>query len=204
MRSSGLKSSFGIRAEGGVTIAIATAMAVGLLAVTGCGDDSGSGPATTEFSERRKAMDARLANKKQAPAAQPAPASSVETTVGGVGLVAGTFRYDPEGKRDPFRSFLFERPENMPELARGPLEQFDVSQLSLVAVVWDVGTARALIQDPSGMSFIIARGTKVGKNSGRVLRIGDSSVVVKETYVDYRGKETTRDVEMRIFKSEGG
>lgn len=92
----------------------------------------------------------------------------------------------------------------MPDLARGPLEQFDVSQLSLVAVIWDVGTARALVQDPSGMSFIIAEGTRVGKNAGRVLRIGDSAVVVKETYVDYRGKETTRDVEMRIRKSEGG
>lgn len=92
----------------------------------------------------------------------------------------------------------------MPDLARGPLEQFDVSQLSLVAVIWDVGTARALVQDPSGMSFIIAEGTRVGKNAGRVLRIGDSAVVVKETYVDYRGKETTRDVEMRIRTSEGG
>ena len=54
------------------------------------------------------------------------------------------------------------------------------------------------------MSFIIAEGTKVGKNAGRVLRIGDNAVVVKETYVDYRGKETTRDVEMRIRMSEGG
>lgn len=190
--------------SGGVTIAAAMAMAVAILAVTGCGDDSESGPATAEFSERRKALAARLANRKRAPAAQSAPATSIGTTVGDVGLVAGTFRYDPEGKRDPFRSFLFERPENLPDLARGPLEQFDVSQLSLVAVIWDVGTARALVQDPSGMSFIIAEGTRVGKNAGRVLRIGDSAVVVKETYVDYRGKETTRDVEMRIRKSEGG
>lgn len=190
--------------SGGVTIAAAMAMAVAILAVTGCGDDSESGPATAEFSERRKALAARLANSKRAPADQAAPATSIGTTVGDVGLVAGTFRYDPEGKRDPFRSFLFERPENMPDLARGPLEQFDVSQLSLVAVIWDVGTARALVQDPSGMSFIIAEGTRVGKNAGRVLRIGDSAVVVKETYVDYRGKETTRDVEMRIRTSEGG
>lgn len=190
--------------SGGVTIAAAMAMAVAMLAVTGCGDDSESGPATAEFSERRKALGARLANRKRAPADQSAPATSIGTTVGDVGLVAGTFRYDPEGKRDPFRSFLFERPENMPDLARGPLEQFDVSQLSLVAVIWDVGTARALVQDPSGMSFIIAEGTRVGKNAGRVLRIGDSAVVVKETYVDYRGKETTRDVEMRIRTSEGG
>ncbi len=193
-----------MHSSGGVTVAVATAMAVAILTVLGCGDDSESGPKPGEISDRRSALEARLANKKQALASQPTSAASVETTIGGVGLVAGRFRYDPAGKRDPFRSFLFERPENMPELARGPLEQFDVSQLSLVAVVWDVGSARALVQDPSGMSFIIAEGTRVGKNAGRVLRIGDNAVVVKETYVDYRGKETTRDVEMRIRMSEGG
>ncbi len=193
-----------MHSSGGVTISFATVMAVAILAVLGCGDDSEPGPKTAQISAQRSALKARLANKKQAPATQLAPRSSAETTVGGVDLVAGKFRYNREGKRDPFRSFLFERPEDMPELARGPLEQFDVGQLSLVAVVWDVGSARALVQDPSGMSFIIAEGTKVGKNAGRVLRIGDNAVVVKETYVDYRGKETTRDVEMRIRTSEGG
>ncbi len=187
----------------GLTIAVAMAMVIAILAVTGCGDGSEVGPTTAEFSERRKALAARLAKRKQAPAAQPAPAAPVETTVGGVGLVVGTFRYDPEGKRDPFRSFLFERP-GTPEVALGPLEQLDVAQLSLVAVIWDVGTARALVQDPSGESFIIAEGALIGKNSGRVIRIDDNLVVVKETYVDFLGEETKRDIEMRIRTSEGG
>jgi Tfp pilus assembly protein PilP len=87
---------------------------------------------------------------------------------------------------------------------RGPLEQFDVSQLSLIGVVWNANDARALIQDPSGMSYIIAEGAKIGKNSGRVTSIDDNLVVVKETYVDLNLEETTKDIEMRIRATEGG
>lgn len=190
----------------GVTIAVATAMGAGLLAATGCGDDMDSGPTVSEYSQRRQELKARLARKDRASEAQPEAETKpvpIETTIGGVGLVAGTFYYDPKGKRDPFRSFLFDPPGEA-VVAEGPLERFDVSQLSLVAVIWDVESSRALVQDPSGMSFIIAKGTRVGKNAGRVTRIADNAVVVMETYVDTFGKETTRDIEMRIRMSEGG
>jgi Tfp pilus assembly protein PilP len=87
---------------------------------------------------------------------------------------------------------------------RGPLEQYDVNQMSLLAVVWSTGTARALVQDPAGKSYIIGTGTRMGKNDGRVIDIDDNLVVVKETYVDFLGQETTKDIEMRIRRSEGG
>jgi len=32
----------------------------------------------------------------------------------------------------------------------------------------------------------------------------DNMVIVKETYVDYLGQETTKDVEMRMRRNEGG
>jgi Tfp pilus assembly protein PilP len=116
------------------------------------------------------------------------------------------FSYDPGRGRDPFRSFEWERLSRMEEDAelRGPLEQFDVTQLSLVAIVWNTGNARALVQDPSGVSYIIGEGTRLGKNEGRVTQIDDNLVVVKETYVDFLGQETTKDIEMRIRRSQGG
>ena len=86
----------------------------------------------------------------------------------------------------------------------GPLEQFDVNQLSLVGVVWHAASARALVQDPSGMSYIVAEGARIGKNDGRVMRIDDNLMVVKETYEDWQGQETTKDIEMRIRATEGG
>jgi type IV pilus assembly protein PilP len=86
----------------------------------------------------------------------------------------------------------------------GPLEQFDVSQLSVIAVVWKTGSARALVEDPGGESYIIAKGTRIGKNDGTVTKIDDNLVVVNESYEDYLGNVTQKDVELRIRRSEGG
>jgi type IV pilus assembly protein PilP len=188
-------------AEGSVRI-FATAMVLVVLAMTGCEEGNEAGPTTSEFSQRRKALTERLA-KQRAPKEVTAPQQAPNLDLG-PGLIAGGLLYDPAGKRDPFRSFLWEKPDALDDVVRGPLEQYDVSQLSLVAVIWRTGNARALIQDPSRESFIIAEGTPIGKNSGRVIRIGDNLVVVKETYVDFLGEETKRDIEMRIRTSEGG
>jgi type IV pilus assembly protein PilP len=117
------------------------------------------------------------------------------------------YTYDPTGKRDPFRSFVWDRPDKMAvNEEAGPLGQFDLSQLEVVAVVWATGNARAraLVEDPSGESYIVGEGAAIGKNRGHVVSIGDNVVVVKETYVDYLGQETTKDVEMRMRRSEGG
>jgi len=48
------------------------------------------------------------------------------------------------------------------------------------------------------------KGSRVGKNSGRVIHIGDNLVLVKETYVDFAGEQSTKDVEMRIRRRQGG
>jgi Tfp pilus assembly protein PilP len=61
-----------------------------------------------------------------------------------------------------------------------------------------------LIQDPGGKSYIVGNGTRLGKNEGRVIGIDDNLLIVKETYVDFLGQETTKDIEMRIRRSEGG
>jgi len=113
--------------------------------------------------------------------------------------------YDQTGLRDPFRSFEWERRElAAQDMVGGPLEQFDVSQLSVIAVVWKTGSARALVEDPAGQSYIIGKGTRIGKNDGMVTEIDDNLVVVNETYEDYLGKITKKDIEMRIRRSEGG
>ncbi len=125
--------------------------------------------------------------------------------ISGVAQIETGYAYDATGKRDPFRSFVWDRPDKMQAVAEaGPLGQFDLSQLEVVAVVWRTGNARALVEDPSGESYIIGAGAAIGKNRGHVISIDDNTVVVKETYVDYLGQETTKDVEMRMRRNEGG
>lgn len=185
---------------------------LGLLGVllSACGDDGNSGPTTEEFSKEREALQAKIAKSAPAASRRKAPVKVANTGAqssgsgSGFGKLDRDFNYDPTGKRDPFRDFKWERPDRLQLSAiTSPLEQYDVGQLTLVAVVWKTGNARALIQDPSGESYIIGEGARLGKNAGMVKLIRDGLVVVTETYVDYLGEETAKDVEMRMRRNEG-
>ena len=152
---------------------------------------------------QRQALASQMNKDK---AQRRAPSEKGSAAGDGFGAVGADFSYRVEGRRDPFRSFEWEqmRRELLDQEERGPLEQFDLAQLSLVGVVWDVGSARALIQDPSGMSYVVGEGARVGKNEGRVTAIDDNRVVVRERYVDFSGKESTKNVEMHMRSSDGG
>jgi Tfp pilus assembly protein PilP len=165
---------------------------IAFLALLGC-DDAPTGPTTEDFNRERESLVAKVKAKKKAvkkAAAQAPAAAPMEPAFGALG---GGYTYDRTGMRDPFRSFEWEE-----------REQFDVNQLALLAVVWNTGTARALVQDPAGNSYIVGAGARIGKNEGRVIDIDDNLIIVKETYVDFLGQETTKDIEMRIRRSEGG
>ncbi len=149
----------------------------------GCG--GGSGPEKAAAKEKPKAAT------KAKPAAETATATAV------------AYHYDPTGKPDPFRSFVTSLKKTDVASQSTPLERFDITQLKLDGIVW--GTKpRALVRDPSGKAYIVAEGTAMGKNDGRVIRIDDNVVIVKETYVDFLGKATTKDIEMRLHERQGG
>jgi Tfp pilus assembly protein PilP len=181
-------------------------MLIALLVLASC-DQGPTGPTTEDFNREREDLMAKVKAKKERVAAKPVqPVATADPMKPTFGSYGGAFTYDRTGMRDPFRTFEWEEKSRKALMGadRGPLEQYDVNQMSLLAVVWNTGTARALVQDPSGKSYIIGTGTRIGKNEGRVTDIDDNLVVVKETYVDFLGKETTKDIEMRIRRSEGG
>ena len=70
---------------------------------------------------------------------------------------------------------------------------------SVVVEIWEQQYAVTQL-----CSYIVEEGTRVGKNDGRVIHIGDNLVLVKETYEDFAGERTTKDVELRIRGSQGG
>ena len=41
-------------------------------------------------------------------------------------------------------------------------------------------------------------------NGEQALEIADNLILVKETYVDFRDRATTKEVEMRLYESQGG
>ena len=174
---------------------------------TGCAEeeeDLGK-PGVAEYEAERQA----LANRKKpnATAKKQAAAKNNSPTVdgSGSGYAAGDrdYFYDPRNKRDPFRSIRYTN-ANKEEKDFGPLGDFELGQLELSAVIWDAGNPRALILDPGGRSYIVQEGSAIGKNNGQVIHIGDNLILVKETYENFAGEQTTKDVELRIRLSQGG
>jgi len=186
------------------SVGIVIAMAL-VMVLAGCNEDPVGGTTTEEFAAQRDKLKQALAKKKgpQRPSG-PNAGQTVEADPEAGYASAGTnYVYDSGGKRDPFRSFQFVD-EEVPKQGFGPLGDFELGQLSVVAVVWDTSKPRALVADPGGRSFVVHEGSQIGKNNGRVIHIGDNLVLVKETYVDFEGNETTKDVELRIRRSQGG
>lgn len=184
----------------------AVLLVLALIFLAACQDDIASGPTTQDFEAERARLAERVQKKAvrtEANAAQGVQQPAAGAEDGGFGRVGVDYVYDAVGKRDPFRSFFMNQTALETEPA-GPLEQFELAQLAVTALIWDASQPRALVSDPRGESFIVREGTRIGKNAGRVIHIGDDLVLVKETYVDFSGEQTTKDVELRIRVSQGG
>jgi len=175
------------------------------LALLGC-EEQTSSATTADFEKQRAAAQSRGAaaaaaqkTAKGAPAPAKAPAGQTHYGSGAVG-----YRYDATGKRDPFRSFVKDKlREDVADVA-SPLEQFELGQLTVSGVVWQADRRRALVLDPAGQAYVVKTGDRIGKNDGVVTEISDSSLVVLESYVDFHGDKTEKEIEMRIRQITGG
>ncbi len=176
------------------------------LALSGCEEQTG-GATTADFEKQR----AELAAKAN-PAGSAAPAAQAKAGAQGAAPGAATdygtqvagYRYSAAGKRDPFRSFVLDRLRERETDAESPLEQFELGQLTVSGVVWQADRRRALVSDPSGQTYVVKVGDHLGKNDGIVTEIGDAAMVVLESYVDFHGDKTTKEIEIRIRQSTGG
>lgn len=184
-------------------------LALTVALASGCGEgDSGNAPTTADFTKEREALAARKGSEKEPAKAAGAKRGKKGKQPGGGGTsyAAGgrDYFYDPTDKRDPFRSFQFDDEGKQDKKTFGPLADFELGQLELSAVIWDANNPRALILDPGGRSYIVREGSQIGKNNGEVIHIGDNLVLVQETYENFAGERTTKDVELRIRLSQGG
>ena len=107
--------------------------------------------------------------------------------------------YDSERRRDPFEPYV-----NVQPLESGtfqgpllPLQRYDLDQLNLIGVLWDVKEPKAMFLDPNKKIHILGKDERIGRNSGYIAVIREGEVVVVES-VMVRGElsYTTRTLKM--------
>ena len=127
----------------------------------------------------------------------PAPA---EKTIADKSAVAEEPRLSPVGRRDPFRPFTLNtrssprRRENL-----SPLERFELGQLKLVGVIWNVKEQSAMVEDSTGLGYTVRIGTAIGPNDGKVKLIKPSEIIIEEAFVDVYGAKKKREVPMKLL-----
>jgi Tfp pilus assembly protein PilP len=107
-----------------------------------------------------------------------------------------------ESQRDPFRPMTLRAKTDNNSGKRenlSPLERFELSQLKLVGIVWNVKDPRAMVEDSGGLGYVIKVGTPIGANDGKVKAIYRNEVVVEEFYPDDYGARKKRDVGIKLM-----
>ena len=122
----------------------------------------------------------------------------------------GTVSYNPEGKIDPFAplykegvALSLEKQNKERRIPRTPLEMVDLGQLKLVAIMHAKSGNKALVEEASGKGYIVAKGTYMGINSGRVVKILKDSIIIEEEAEDIMGKRIIQERELKRQKPLG-
>lgn len=108
-------------------------------------------------------------------------------------------RYSSAGKRDPFRPLsLKPKASQRARENLSPLERYEIGQLKLVAIIWNIKEPKAMVEDATGLGYIVKVGTLIGPNEGKVKAIKPSEVVIEESYVDFYGAKKSQEIDMKL------
>lgn len=117
---------------------------------------------------------------------------------------AALFQYNPEGRRDPFKSIIIatgkrSASENLP-----PLQRKELSEMKLIGIVWGGFGHGAVIQTQDGKGYPVRKGTRIGMNNGVISQITNKEVVIEEKYLDIFGETKVRNVVMELHPQKEG
>ncbi|MBX2988816.1 MAG: pilus assembly protein PilP [Bdellovibrionaceae bacterium] len=186
-------------------LSMAYLISMSLLAPAHSQQAPSDGSLPPEFMSETAAPAAPASPPVAAPA--PVPAAPANGTAvapsSGTAVGAEQYVYDPAGRRDPFRPYRMVRSSDEKkaagEVAIEPLQKYDLDQLTLIGILWDVRQPRALIRDSDGNFHTIVKSTKLGRYNGYVAAIREGEIVVVESIED-EGKPLRRTKIMEFKK----
>lgn len=124
-------------------------------------------------------------------------------------------RYNPAGKRDPFKPLIAigaveteALAEDLcePDRPREELEKFDLDVLKLTGIIQSEKGPLALIETPDGKGYTIYMNMFLGKRCGKVSEMQGDYILLKEKVRKpggLPGKFTTIDTPMQLRREEG-
>jgi type IV pilus assembly protein PilP len=131
------------------------------------------------------------------------PAASATVQQEGPKVEKEVYVYDPKGRRDPFLSLVqVSKPRLERKKGASPIENYDVDDIKLIAIVWDNQQYYAMITLPDKKSYTIRKGMTLGLYNGKVSEITKDTVLISEQVKDYRGQTKTKDTTLRLRKEE--
>lgn len=119
-------------------------------------------------------------------------------------------RYNPVGKRDPFRPLITigaTEAEMMagefcePEREKEFLEKYDLDTLKLTGIILGEKGPLALIETPDGNGYTVYMNMYLGKRCGKISKIEDTHILLQEKIRKpggMPGQFTTADTQMRL------
>ncbi len=105
---------------------------------------------------------------------------------------ADTYRYDPQGRRDPFQSLIGPKQALEPGKRPPGIPGFLIDELKLQGVLRTKGGLVAMVNAPDNKGYLIRVGDKV--LDGEVIRITQSTVVFRQEVNDPTRIERYREV----------
>lgn len=114
----------------------------------------------------------------------------------------GIFIYSPKGRRSPF-----EKPADYKKLTAqedsfetlSGLEGYNAESFKVTSIMWNVDVPRALLKDPSGKTYLVSEGIRVGRKEGYVAKIREGEVVIVELEKE---KDSLGGEEKKLYRTQ--
>jgi len=104
------------------------------------------------------------------------------------------YAYHPDGRRDPFMAIVVgDSKASEVNLSVPPLQRVNLSELSLIGLIWGGFGYVAMVQTPDGRGYTVREGTRLGSGNGVVSSITQETLTIKEPFSDIYGRKEMRE-----------
>ncbi len=147
------------------------------------------------------ACDKKAPSPKTTPAKAAQEAAPQSADAKGTKAAEEVITYEKKGKRDPFVSLVVTAVEK-PKKGQTPLENYDISAIKILGIVWNEKGNFATVVLPDGKAYTLREGMTIGIHEGKIQRIDKNHIVIIERIKDYRGQLKSKETILKLREGE--